>query len=178
MGSGNSFWKSVQDGRWKPSRGGGGSVQVLKGRKLTPGIGFSWEKSQPDVCRTNHRGHAKTVKGWWGSKSGRGGNQAGVLQIIDFIVQTIRLSGTEEIRGVKSNRFYCALQWRGEWFNDFFWLGTDCDWLWCTDGFLSSSVVVSILWRRRRHTYHAYYGKGEEMYAQILYYGIEHAMHI
>lgn len=125
MGSGNSFWKSVQDGRWKPSRGGGGSVQVLKGRKLTPGIGFSWEKSQPDVCRTNHRGHTKTVKGWWGSKSGRGGNQAGVLQIIDFIAQTIRLSGTEEIRGVKSNRFYCALQSRGEWFNDFFgWVQT------------------------------------------------------
>lgn len=40
VGSGNS-WKSVQDGWWKPSRGGGGSMQILKTGNWRWALGFA-----------------------------------------------------------------------------------------------------------------------------------------
>lgn len=57
VGSGNS-WKSVQDGWWKLSRGGGWSMQILKtGNWCWALLGFfrfCWEKLQPAVCKTDH----------------------------------------------------------------------------------------------------------------------------
>lgn len=40
VGSGNS-WKSFQDGWWKPSRGGGGSMQILKTGNWRWALGFA-----------------------------------------------------------------------------------------------------------------------------------------